>query len=343
MNLPSSGITWKHYRNVTPTFDLTPVEKPDLSPFLIHMTGKNSLVSILKGENIPEGFELKDNNGFLKAIKPSFDGQAAYYNSEVVCFTESPIFALDFFRYRSFRRWSDNQQYGIGFFKRDLIAHRNVRPVIYLDSSTNSELLQFCNNIISDQFTVTDKDGVVKDKKDLFNRIKPLLFPLLEETTFQGFMWEREWRCPDEGGMTFPHNTVRIICCPAGERDEIIEVLGEHAAEVEIVESWREYDDVTNYLKRRQRETKSEVLNKISEIKDFAVLNDLKTQNERTLNTLEGYYDVFKETVSSLEGNNINGMIEEMKAKSKEIDSQIKAVLEERKKKEEQAQAKKKK
>jgi hypothetical protein len=44
MNLPSFGITWNHYRNTTPTFDLTSVEKPDLSPFLIHMTGKDSLV-----------------------------------------------------------------------------------------------------------------------------------------------------------------------------------------------------------------------------------------------------------------------------------------------------------
>jgi hypothetical protein len=339
MNLPSSGITWKHYRNDTPTFDLTPVEKPDLSPFLIHMTGKSSLVNILKGENIPENFESKENNGFLKAIKPSFDGREAYYNSEVVCFTESPIFALDFFRYRSFRRWTDNQQYGIGFLKRDLIAHRNVRPVIYLDSSTNSELLQFCNNITSEQYMVTDKSGVVQDKKELFNRIKPLLFPLLEETTFQGFMWEREWRCPDLGGMTFPHHAVKIICCPQGEREEIIEVLGDHAANVEIIESWKEYDDVTNYLKRRKAATKSEVLNKISDIKDVGLLNELKTQNERTLNTLTGYYSVFKATVNSLEGNDINGIIEHMKATSKEIDSQKKAVLKE-KKKEEQAKKK---
>jgi len=210
-----------------------------------------------------------------------------------------------------------------------------------LDSSTNSDLLQFCNNIINDQYTVTDNGGIVKDKKELFSRIKPLLFPLLEETTLQGFMWEREWRCPDEGGMTFSHKAVKIICCPAGERDEIIEVLGEQAADIEIVESWKEYDDVTNYLKRRQRETKTEVLSKISEIKDFKTLNELKTHNERTLNTLEGYYSVFKETVSSLEGNNINGMIEEMKAKSKEIDTQIKAIFEERTKKEERVKKKK--
>lgn len=150
MKLPSSGINWKQYRNETPTFQITPVEKPDLSPFLIHMTGKNSLVNILKGENKPEDVVLPERNGYLKAVKPSFDGQAAYYNSEVVCFTESPIFALDFFRYRSFRRWSDDQQYGIGFSKSDLIRHRKVRPVLYLDTESNSQLLNFCNQILSE-------------------------------------------------------------------------------------------------------------------------------------------------------------------------------------------------
>jgi len=156
MKLPSSGINWKQYRNETPTFHITPVEKPDLSPFLIHMTGKNSLVNILKGENIPEDLELPEKSGYLKAVKPSFDGQAAYYNSEVVCFTESPIFALDFFIYRSFRRWSDDQQFGIGFSKSDLIKYRKVRPVLYLDTESNSALLGFCNQILSEKSLLSD-------------------------------------------------------------------------------------------------------------------------------------------------------------------------------------------
>ncbi len=329
MNLPSTGIRWKQYRNETPTFLLTPVEKPDLSPFLIHMTGKNSLVSILKGENKPEEIELKESNGYLKAVKPSFDGQAAFYNSKVVCFTESPIFALDFFRYRSFRRWSDDQQFGIGFSKAELVKERNVRPVIYLDTETNKDFLSFCNQIINGNYNVSNSLDVKVDLRELFQRIKPLLFPLMEETAFQGFMWEREWRCPDSQGMAFPHKAIKVICCPVNERKEIVEILGALAKNIEIVESWREYDDVTNYLRRRQSEVNSEQLNKISQIKDFGVLRELKNQNERTLNTLEAYYGVFKDTVTSFEGRNINQMIAEMKQKSKEIDEQLKAVLEE--------------
>ena len=341
MRLPSSGIKWTRYRNVTPTFELTPIEKPDLSPFLIHMTGKNSLVSILKGENIKEGTVLPKRCGFLKAVKPSFDGQAAYYNSEVVCFTESPIFALDFFRYRSYRRWSLDQQFGIGFSKKDLICHRNVRPVLYLDNNTNSQLLGLANQIIDGSYKIENQLGNEIDYKELFRNIKPLLFPLLEDTTYQGFMWEREWRCPDSNGLIFQHNAIKVICCPASEREEILEILGDLSAKIDIVESWREYDDVTNYLRRRQDETNTEQLTQISQIRDFGILHELKNQNDRTLNTLEAYYGVFKETVTSLEGRNINQMIDEMKQKSQEIEKQINLLSEEIRKKEELAKRKK--
>jgi hypothetical protein len=69
------------------------------------MTGRNELISILKGENAPESVLVKYNYGYLKSVIPTFDGNHGYYNSPVVCFTESPLFAIDFFRYRSFRRW----------------------------------------------------------------------------------------------------------------------------------------------------------------------------------------------------------------------------------------------
>jgi len=345
MNLPGpgNGIKWKEYRNTTPTFHLTPIEKPDFSPFLIHMTGKNSLVNILKGENSPEEVEVKEGNGFLKSVIPSFDGQEAIYTSEVVCFTEAPIFALDFFRYRSYRRWSDDQQFGIGFSKSQLIKHRNVRPVIYLDTKTNSDILRFCNQIIEDKLKTIDENGELVDYKELFERIKPLLFPLLEDTSFQGFMWEREWRCPNNQGLVFPHSAIKVICCPSEERKEIEEILGKHIENIEIVESWREYDDVTNYLKRRQKETDTKALNKIKQIKSLATLNSLRVQNEQTINMLNSHYSVFKETVDGLEKGNIQQIIGDMKKKSIEIKKQIKAVIEENKAKEKQAKAAKKK
>ncbi len=42
MTLPpySPYVTWREYQIATPTFRLSPLEKPDMSPYLVHMTGK---------------------------------------------------------------------------------------------------------------------------------------------------------------------------------------------------------------------------------------------------------------------------------------------------------------
>lgn len=342
MNLPSSGITWNNYRNLTPTFDLTPVEKPDFSPFLIHMTGKNSLVSILKGENAADDIQIPGDHGYLKAIIPINDGSVPY-NSEVVCFTESPIFALDFFRYRSYKRWKNDQQFGIGFSKSALLKSNNARPVIYLDTKTNSQLLSLCNRIIDEQYSIINQNGEVLDYSEFFKKIKPLLFPLLEDSKTQGFMWEREWRCPDKDGLIFPYSAIKLICCPNNERAEIEDALGENfSSKIHIVESWREYDDVTDYLKKRKNLVNERVLQNLKELKNLGQLEDLKSKNEQTINTLNAYFDVFKETVDSLEGNNIHQTIETLKNNSRQIDEQIKIVQDEIKKKEEEARKKKK-
>ena len=330
---PNSGIRWSNYRNTTPTFDLTSIEKPDLSPFLIHMTGKNSLIKILKGENLPEGSSIKNDEGYLKSFVPTFEGVPGVYKSEVVCFTETPIFALDFFRYRSYTRWRSDLQYGIGFSKSALIQHRNVRPVIYLSSEMNRDLLILANKLIQGKSSIIDEHGVVDNKIELFEQLIPLMFPLLEETKAQGFMWEREWRCPNPNGLVFPHGEIKIICCPENERAEIEELLDGFLDNIQIVESWREYDDVTNYLTRRERETDSKSLQTIEEITDLKKLKELLSQNEQTLAMLTSYYDVFNETVKDLEKVDINSILEEMAQKSSEINKQIERMNKQLKKK----------
>jgi hypothetical protein len=112
-------------RNLKPTFQLTPLDKPDMSPYLFHLTTKDSLIKILEDK-------------FLKLQKPrgSHPDKHPY---AMVCFTESPPFALDFFRYR----WNDNKDredltYGIGFSK-EKMAKKGVFPTAYLDR----ELIDF--------------------------------------------------------------------------------------------------------------------------------------------------------------------------------------------------------
>lgn len=320
---PGHGVRWKEYQISTPTFHLSSIEKPDLSPFLIHMTGRDQLLSILRGENAPEDVVVNPLHGFLRASIPAYEGSGQYYNASVVCFTESPLFALDFFRYRSFTRWSADQQFGIGFSKSELVVHRNVRPVVYLDTQTNRELLGLCNGIIDGNVQITDQDAVVQNLVPLATKLKPLLFPLLEDIPSQGFMWEREWRSPDPIGMTFPLSAIKVICCPAGERAEIAELLTDYADNIQIVENWREYDDVTSYLKRRDRHAEMPTSDKLKQIGDLIALRALKQQNNQTLNSLSAYYGVFRETVNQLEGRSITDTLEDIRNTSNLISARI--------------------
>jgi hypothetical protein len=103
MALPpySPEVRWTDFKIDTPTFRLSPVEKPDLSPFLFHMTGRQEIKSILS----PDIVNFPKDNGFLLSSVPEAQAEDRNYDAEVVCLTESPTFCLDFFRYRSFRRW----------------------------------------------------------------------------------------------------------------------------------------------------------------------------------------------------------------------------------------------
>ena len=245
---PSPGVYWKSYEIDTPTFQLTPVEKPDMSPFLVHMTGKNQIIQILKGENAPT--ELEKGSGFLKADVP-LDLVNKKYTAKVVCFTESPTFALDFFRYRSFKRWSADKRFGLGFDKTNLVT-KGIRPVIYTDSELTNQITSLYKHIQNNQ--QISADGKLNDRLvKLLERTYPLLFPLLENENMQGFMWEREWRATEENGFIFSHEDIRIICCPQEEEKGIRDILGNSANGIQFIRAWLEYDDVTRFLERQQQ------------------------------------------------------------------------------------------
>lgn len=237
---PSSGIRWTDFRIDTPTFKITSIEKPDMSPFLFHMTGSEALTSILTGE----GMTLPENTGFLRSCTPESSGT---YNAKVVCFTESPTFALDFFRYRSYMRWSNDQRFGIGFDKSELVRY-NVRPCVYADRQLTSEINKIKNHF--DRLPIADQQLSVLFKS-FIDKIYPLTTPLLEDEPAQGYMWEREWRYTDPKGFAFPYSSIKIICCPEYEERDIREVLGKYAANVKFVRSWKEYNEVTSFLKNR--------------------------------------------------------------------------------------------
>lgn len=331
MSLPSEGIIWKEYEIDTPTFKLTPIEKPDLSPYLIHMTGRNSLLSILKGEVDENGKPVHPGIGVIQSRIPQFDS-AVQYDSSVVCFTETPLFAIDFFRYRSYRRWRGDQRYGIGFDKSYLVQTSTVRPVLYTDSGLTNQILRIVNRIANGQMVI---EGAYDQYlvSQVFNQLKPLIFPLLEAEAKQGYMWEREWRYPFDNHFRFNYDSIKIICCPNDERPSIQDILGDRINQIQIVETWKEYDEVTSYLKRREIEVGKDIDKSIEQIGNVEVLQELKTKNDQTSHALNAYYSVFKDTLTALDSNGVEGLIGKLNATSSKIDERIKLLKEKEKQK----------
>lgn len=299
MPLPpkSPGVYWKSYEISTPTFQLTPVEKPDMSPFLVHMTGKNQIIHILTGENAPE--ELGKGQGFLRAAVPEHSG--SNYTAKVVCFTESPTFALDFFRYRSYKRWNADQRFGLGFDKTNLVS-REVRPAIYAGSDLTKQIIYLYNYIQENQ--ISEDQNLNAHLINLLEGTYPLLFPLLEDEPQQGYMWEREWRATNENGFTFTHEDIRIICCPQEEEGSIRDILGTAANGIRFIRAWQEYDDVTRFLERQQqtwREYDEKLRQVEKEDQKIQQIDELIQQYQIAKNSLMSYQEFIKRLDSDKE------------------------------------------
>lgn len=239
------SVYWKDYEIDTPAFRLSPLEKPDMSPYLVHMTGKQAIHGILVAG--------KAGQGKINAAIPS-QTKSKWYEAPVVCFTESTLFAVDAFRYIKFDRWKQDLRYGLCFSK-ERLAERGVRPVLYAGSALVTEIKALKDTAGAIQPT-QQQEQVAK----VLNAVVPLMNSLMEYEQRQGFIWEREWRHPDPEGLSFSYADIEIICCPDEERDAIAQLLGEHAQRIKFVSSWDQYDDVVSFLKSRAESWKSQVI-----------------------------------------------------------------------------------
>lgn len=282
---PGPGVFWKSYEIASPTLELTPIEKPDMSPFLIHVTGKDQITSILSGEGAPT--KIPEGHGFLKANVPEHSDGG--FNAPVVCLTESPTFALEFFRYRSFARWSLDQRFGVGFEK-SALASMGARPVLYVDDFVNRELVSLYLSIQKHGTVLSHDTAMNKRLVDLVCKLYPFLFPLLDSNKDQGFMWEREWRFADPNGLVFSHEDIRIICCPEAEEKGIRDALGNAVDRIQFIRAWREYDDVTDYLRRQQTEWQTASSDAgFGPVRDAVSLGKIIQAHTNVLNTLQEY------------------------------------------------------
>ncbi|MHC3125294.1 PHD finger domain-containing protein [Acinetobacter sp. GN11] len=231
MKLPSVkkvGIyyKWSNHKISTKTLELKPFEKSDMSPYLIHMTSENSILSILQSGEIGQGV--------ITSTEPS-QKLADWYDQKIVCFTETPIFSLDFFRYKSHKRWLKDLCYGIGFSKKAL-ADKGVRPALYIDDEAIGMIANLKNS---------PEDS---EELELFKKFAPLMTPLDHDKSEQGFMWEREWRFANSEAFIFNYSDIEIICCPHNEVQELTEVLGEFANNIKFIETWGAYEEMSEYL-----------------------------------------------------------------------------------------------
>lgn len=272
---------WDNYHIATKTFNLESIEKPDMSRYLIHLTGKGELLSIIKGKS------GSNEIGYIKPSTPHYDRREN--TNEVVCFSESPIYALDFFRLKSKSRWERNHMYGIGFFKQDLISC-GVRPIIHSDKELN-KAINHLHHVIADGELDLDPLGEYFSNKIRYviSEIYNLNFPLMEDHKYQGFSWEKEWRMSNGDGLEFDHSLIKIICCPEDEITEIQTALGNNADKVQFYSNWSEYNEVTDFLRRRRSHLELSGLNRISQTKKIEELQYLKSKTQITIHNLEKY------------------------------------------------------
>jgi len=230
-------------------FEIEPKLKPDMSRYLVHMTGKDSIKSILKGGR-------RKGEGLILSQVPK-GSESKSFNHQIACFTETPIFALGGFVAISKRRQSEKMEYGVGFRKSYMVEH-NVRPTIYLDSHILSQLFNAFDSVNSPEVST------------LINSIKSLAHPLGETMPMQGFTWEREWRFVGETGFYFNYDAIEIICCPQEDQFQLRSILGSHADTICFVDSWAQYRDYTQHIEHTDSKNKiSQSLTRHDEIEEF--------------------------------------------------------------------------
>lgn len=311
---PPSEITEGEYWDYwirTPTFRLEPIEKPDMSRYLIHMTGKGELLSIIQGD------DPNDDKGRLRASVPHYDRRD--HTEAAVCFTESPIFALDFFRYKSKSRWERDHRYGIGFYKTDLVD-KGVRPLITTDAELSRVINSLNHDLADDNIDLQSmSDKHQQMVKHLIRSVYNLNFPLLEDRSQQGFTWEKEWRLPGGVDLEFEHQMVKIICCPEEESDKLKEALKSRA---NFVNHWDQYNEVTDFLRRRIYHLEQSGLARLEELVDLAALKLLRRKTRYTLNSLDKYAEATGR-MSVEAAQDSEGHIQDMKNYLERLDDRI--------------------
>jgi hypothetical protein len=105
-------------------------------------------------------------------------------------------------------------------------------------------------------------------------------------------MWEREWRYPNPAGFAFPYSSIEVVCCPDEERNAIQNILGAYSNQIQFVNTWREYDEVTNFLRNQQQKWQvpiQRVAQSAGLEEKLSWLTEVSQQYEIAINSLSSY------------------------------------------------------
>lgn len=295
---------WNNYKITKRPLALSPIEKPDMSPFLVHMTSKESLINILKHEHF-------DGMGSIKAQVPD-SSKSDWYDKKVVCFTETVLHAIDSFRYISLSRHQSNLFYGLGFSKEKLAFKRDVKPALYMDPRLIGKVSKYYIEI-----NKAEGESENIELKLLFDDFVPYITPAFQTINKQGFTWEREWRYSKSDSFDFDYSEIKIICCPEEDIEEIQNIIGENANQIKFVSTWSEYNEVKDFMESRKENFS--IGNYTQE--NLSVLQTKRSKILRVKNQLNSYKDYalkLAEQITSLEE-----YIENFESEISKLDNQI--------------------
>ncbi|MFW1969495.1 hypothetical protein ACG95P_20845 [Acinetobacter guillouiae] len=302
----SNKKIWNDLRILKKSLQLSPIEKPDMSPFLVHMTGKDQILQILESSENTE-------YGLIKSSIPS-QSKSSWYDRKVVCFTESVLHSIDSFRYIALNRFESNLFFGIGFSKEKMAIRHGVKPALYIDKNTIGNLANLYEFIKKMNGNLTEENSQLNI---LLNELIPFITPVFQDIKRQGYTWEREWRYYDSNtiGFEFSYRDIAIICCPLSEKIAIEEKLGIHAEKIRFVSTWGEYNEVVDFMKSREHnhffnehihceESLSKLIVKEKELNrakcQLESYRDYASKLANQIADLEKYIDKYEENLNKL-------------------------------------------
>ncbi len=167
-------------------------ERPDLTPYLIHLTkgnkkhsGLENLISILK-------------DGIIKGTTTYIQG-----NRKAACFMDIPFVSLKYVCSEDNKK--RYEPYGV-VIKKTTAYDRGARPVLYLSNKECGDLGITASNLPDELWRIVTLQA--SDEKGIWG---------------VNWMHEREWRCPNQ--FKLPSEVLAVLVESSKEAEELLQKI----------------------------------------------------------------------------------------------------------------------